>query len=94
MKEDLHPKTPPLAQIRATLPIMPSVLFAAIVVFMTSNGCPSVVTSNMFNPAPRSKLLNLTGFFSSLPEGEEEPTRGLGARTVLIVGVGGEGGRA
>lgn len=46
---------------------MPSVLFAAIVVFMTSSGWPSVVTSNMFNPAPSNKLLNLTGFFSSLP---------------------------
>ena len=46
---------------------MPSVRFAAMVVFITSRGCPSVVTSNMFNPAPSSKLLNLTGFFSSLP---------------------------
>ncbi len=36
-----------------------------MVVFMTSSGCPSVVTSNMFSPAPRSKLENLTGFFSS-----------------------------
>jgi hypothetical protein len=28
--------------------------------------CPSDVTSNKFNPAPSNKLLNLTGFFSSL----------------------------
>ena len=33
---------------------------------MTSSGCPRVVTSNKFKPAPSSKLLNLTGFFSSL----------------------------
>lgn len=26
--------------------------------------CPKVVTSNMFKPAPSSRLLNLTGFFS------------------------------
>jgi hypothetical protein len=28
--------------------------------------CPNDVTSNKFNPAPSNKLLNLTGFFSSL----------------------------
>lgn len=39
---------------------------AAMVVFMTSSGCPSVVTSNMFKPAPTSRLENLTGGFSSL----------------------------
>jgi hypothetical protein len=43
---------------------MPSFLLAAMVVFMTSSGCPRVVTSNKFKPAPSSKLLNLTGFFS------------------------------
>ena len=46
---------------------MPSVLLAAMVVFMTSSGWPSVVTSNKFNPLPSSRLENLTGFFSSLP---------------------------
>lgn len=45
---------------------MPSFLLAAMVVFMTSSGCPRVVTSNKFKPAPSSRLLNLTGFFSSL----------------------------
>ena len=45
---------------------MPSFLLAAMVVFMTSSGCPRVVTSNRFKPAPSSRLLNLTGFFSSL----------------------------
>ena len=44
---------------------MPSALFAAMVVFMTSSGCPRVVTSNMLSPAPSNKLLNLTGFFSN-----------------------------
>ena len=38
---------------------------AAIVVLTTSKGCPRVVTSNMFRPAPKSRLLNLMGFFSS-----------------------------
>jgi hypothetical protein len=28
--------------------------------------CPNEVTSNKFNPAPSKRLLNLTGFFSSL----------------------------
>jgi hypothetical protein len=28
--------------------------------------CPNDVTSNKFNPAPSNRLLNLTGFFSSL----------------------------
>jgi hypothetical protein len=44
---------------------MPSFLLAAMVVFKTSSGCPRVVTSNKFKPAPSSRLLNLTGFFSS-----------------------------
>ena len=39
-----------------------------MVVFMTSNGCPRVETSNIFKPEPSSKLLNLTGFFSSFSE--------------------------
>ena len=43
---------------------MPSARLAAMVVFMTSSGWPSVVTSNMFIPAPTNKLLNLIGFFS------------------------------
>ena len=62
----LHPKMPPLPQILAVAPNMPSWRLAAIVVFMTSSGWPSVVTSNMFSPAPSRRLLNLTGFFSSL----------------------------
>lgn len=45
---------------------MPSCLLAAMVVFMTSSGWPRVVTSNRLRPAPSSRLLNLTGFFSSL----------------------------
>ena len=96
----VQPKTPPRDQMRATAPAMPSALLAAMVVLVTSNGCPRVVTlspsckwctscstklpthSNMLSPAPtvsyisllhmsllkkhsRSKLLNLTGFFSS-----------------------------
>ena len=64
--KDLHPSTPPLLQMRETELIMPSFLLAAMVVFMTSSGWPSVVTSNIFMPAPTSRLLNLTGFFSSL----------------------------
>lgn len=48
---------------------MPSALLAAMVVFMTSRGWPRVVTSNKFRPAPSSRLLNLTGFFSSLGAG-------------------------
>lgn len=47
-------------------PAMPSLRLAAMVVFMTSRGCPRVETSNMFKPEPSSRLLNLTGFFSSL----------------------------
>lgn len=38
---------------------------AAMVVFVTSSGWPSVVTSNMFSPAPSRRLLNFMGFFSS-----------------------------
>lgn len=62
----LHPNTPPRPQILAIAPSIPSCRLAAIVVFITSSGWPSVVTSNMFNPAPRSKLENFTGFFSIL----------------------------
>ena len=49
---------------RAKAPAKESPLLAAIVVFVTSSGWPSVVTSNMLRPAPSSRLLNLTGFFS------------------------------
>jgi hypothetical protein len=49
---------------RLIAPANESERFAAMVVFTTSNGWPSVVTSNMLRPAPSSKLLNLTGFFS------------------------------
>ncbi len=40
-----------------------------MVVLTTSSGCPNVVTSNMLRPAPSSRLLNLTGFFSSVGGG-------------------------
>ena len=40
-----------------------------MVVLTTSRGWPRVVTSNMLSPAPRSRLENLTGFFSSLVGG-------------------------
>ena len=36
-----------------------------MVVLTTSNGWPKVVTSNMFKLAPKSRLLNLIGFFSN-----------------------------
>jgi len=61
---------------RDTDPSMPSVRLAAMVVFMTSSGWPKVVTSNMFRPAPSSRLENLTGFFSSAA-GLGRPTPGL-----------------
>lgn len=61
----LQPRIPPRLQILATAPAIPSERLAAMVVFMTSSGWPSVVTSNRFRPEPSSKLLNLTGFFSS-----------------------------
>lgn len=51
----------------------PSPRLAAMVVLVTSRGWPRVVTSNMLRPAPRSRLENLTGFFSncSPPEADE-----------------------
>lgn len=42
-----------------------------MVVLVTSRGWPRVVTSNMLRPAPRSRLENLIGFFSSLAGLEE-----------------------
>lgn len=60
----LQPRGPPRPQIRARADANESPLFAAIVVLTTSSGWPSVVTSNMLRPAPSSRLLNLTGFFS------------------------------
>ena len=72
----LHPKMPPLPQILAVAPNMPSWRLAAIVVFMTSSGWPSVVTSNMFSPAPSRRLLNLTGFFSICAFGAGDETTG------------------
>jgi hypothetical protein len=58
--------TPPIPQIRVKAVANVSPLLAAIVVFATSNGCPNVVTSNIFKPAPSNRLLNLTGFFSGM----------------------------
>lgn len=65
---------------------MPSCRFAAMVVFMTSNGWPRVVTSNMFRPAPSSKLLNLTGFFS-IVAGFSRAAPGLPVAVVLDIAV-------
>jgi len=74
----VKPKEPPRLQIFAIAPAKPSALLAAMVVFTTSNGCPRVVTSNIFKPAPSNKLLNFTGFFSSFG----------GAATPAMVAVG------
>src|SRR5262245_40731832 len=63
--ENLQPRTPPRFQMRPRAVPKPSPRWAAIVVLMTSRGWPRVVTSNMLRPAPRSKLENLMGFFSS-----------------------------
>jgi hypothetical protein len=63
---DGQPSTPPRCHILRSAPAKLSFLLAAMVVLMTSKGWPRVVTSNMFRPAPKSKLLNLMGFFSSL----------------------------
>ena len=60
----LHPRMPPRPHTLDKAPAKLSVLLAAIVVLTTSSGWPNVVTSNMFKPAPSSRLLNLTGFFS------------------------------
>jgi hypothetical protein len=56
---------PPRPHILFIAPANVSVLLAAIVVLTTSNGWPKVVTSNMFKLAPKSRLLNLIGFFSN-----------------------------
>lgn len=61
-----QPRGPPRDQTRPRAWEKPSPRLAAMVVLMTSSGWPSVVTSNRFKLAPRSKLENLTGFFSSL----------------------------
>lgn len=61
---NLQPRTPPRAQTRPKAAGIPSPRLAAIVVLTTSRGCPRVVTSNMFRPAPSNKLENLMGFFS------------------------------
>lgn len=60
-----QPRTPPRPQMRPRAVPKPSPRLAAMVVLTTSSGWPRVVTSNMFRPAPNSKLENLTGFFSS-----------------------------
>jgi len=91
----IHPRTPPRPHILVNAVANESPRFAAMVVLVTSNGCPKVVTSNLYphqystssflsnwstymlRPAPSSRLLNLTGFFSGT---------GLLAATTDIVG--------
>jgi hypothetical protein len=61
-----------------------SVRWAAMVVLTTSKGWPRVVTSNMLRPAPSSRLLNLTGFFSIVCG------PGAGARIACVDILGGD----
>jgi len=44
MGRDVQPRTPPRDQMRPMAPAMPSALLAAMVVLVTSSGCPRVVT--------------------------------------------------
>lgn len=71
-RKDLQPRTPPRDQMRPKAAAKPSPRLAAMVVFVTSRGWPRVVTSNMLRPAPRSKLENLTGFFSNVSPEEAD----------------------
>src|SRR5690348_11429210 len=68
----------------------PSPRWAAMVVLVTSRGCPRVVTSNMLSPAPSSKLENLMGFFSSL--GGWEAGAGATAADMTLRDVANKGG--
>jgi len=58
-KGSIQPRTPPLAHILLNALANESPRFAAIVVLVTSNGCPRVVTSNLFSHQHTDSPLHL-----------------------------------